>query len=95
LRCEPVVDVVEKLFDGLAFVIPSHRFVHVPPDSFDRVRFRSIAGQEVNGQTVTPSREIVAHGPAVVERCVVSDHMDVTPGIESAAKVIQMANEFC
>jgi hypothetical protein len=85
--------VLDEFFDAFAFVVASDDFVHMPPDSFDGVCFRSISGQKVNRDSVSPAIEVLAHNPTGMERCVVTDLVDVSIAPELSTKFIQVLYE--
>jgi hypothetical protein len=81
---DPLINMLYQFVNRLAAVVASDCFVHVPPDPFDRVGFRSIFWEKVNFDPVTPDSQILGNFPTVMKSSVVTDHMDL--GVSAAAK---------
>ena len=90
---DPIVDFGQKFFGGRATVIACNRFVQVPPDAFDGIGVGSVLWEKVQLDAVAVASQVIPDGSAIMELCVVADHMNLPVASQAAAEVIQMCQE--
>src|ERR1043166_1659361 len=80
LLIDPAEDLFEQSVDAGATMVTSDALVHSPPNTFDRVGLRSILGQVVQPDSVSPNSQVFCHLATVVERGIVADHVNDSVG---------------
>ena len=77
-------------------MVAGNFFMQMPPDPFDRVRFRSIGRKKVELHSATPFFQVLFHFATAVrfmKRAIVTDHMDDTIAPVASPQVVQVCEK--